>query len=85
LQPYGHDPSATEGVPAHITINYPFLPGLDFSEILRLDLKGFFNGFPSFEFSYQRLGRFPDILYLPPEPSESFTQLIQSVVEPSSI
>lgn len=64
-----HDPSTADGGPAHITINYPFLPGLDFSEIQHLDLKRFFNGFPSFEFSFPRLERFPDAFICLPRPA----------------
>lgn len=74
-----YDPSARLGVPAHITINYPFLPGVNPAEELPEALADLFANFGAFEFSFRRIGRFPDLLYLPPEPDEPFKQLMQLV------
>lgn len=74
-----YDPSARLGVPAHITINYPFLPGVDPAEELPDRLADLFGGFGAFDFSFNRVDRFPDVLYLPPEPDEPFKQLIHIV------
>lgn len=74
-----HDPSAAVGVPAHITINYPFVPGLQITERLLQTLGELFAGFARFGFRFEKLARFPDVLYLPPEPGEPFDNLINLV------
>lgn len=75
-----HDPSADLGVPAHITINYPFIPGTDPGEDLHRELKRLFVRMKPFQFTFNRFARFPDVLYLAPEPDTQFKKLIESVV-----
>lgn len=74
-----YDPSATLGVPAHITINYPFLPGVDPGEDLHRELKELFAKAEAFKFTFSKFSRFPDALYLAPEPDTPFKQLINLV------
>lgn len=74
-----HDPSAAIGVPAHITINYPFLPGIHQNEELYRVLVGLFAQSEPFEFTFNKLARFPDVLYLVPEPEAPFKRLIDRV------
>jgi 2'-5' RNA ligase len=76
-----HDPAAAAGVPAHITINYPFTPALSDGDELRERLAKLFGRVQPFEFSFRRLARFPDVIYLPPEPVEPFRALIALVAE----
>lgn len=76
-----YDPSASAGVPAHITINYPFMPGIEVSEGLCDRLERHFIKFEPFDFYFNRWARFPDVLYLPPEPSDGFILMIESVAE----
>jgi 2'-5' RNA ligase len=76
-----YDPSAAEGMPAHISINYPFLPGVDPSGDLYRRLTAIFAKLEAFEFTFQRFGRFPDVLYLVPEPESSFKELIEKIAE----
>lgn len=68
------DPSAAAGMPAHITINYPFLPRLAAD-----DLRDLFLGYLSFEFMLSKVRRWPDVLYLAPEPSTPINALIEQV------
>lgn len=70
-----YDPSAAAGMPAHITINYPFTP-----RPIQVDLQELFSGYPSFEFMLSGVDRWPDVLYLAPEPSTPFVALIEHVV-----
>lgn len=70
-----HDPSAAIGVPAHITINYPFTPGVDPGENLNQTLTELFAKSEAFHFTLSRFARFPDVLYLAPEPDTPFKQL----------
>jgi 2'-5' RNA ligase len=74
-----HDPSAALGVPAHITINYPFLPGVDPTGDLYQELSKLFAKCDSFQFAFRRFARFPDVLYLAPEPDTPLIRLIDMV------
>ncbi len=74
-----HDPSAAAGVPAHITINYPFLPGVDPEPELDQELMALFGETPSFPFTLHRIDRFPEVLFLAPEPERPFKELIAQV------
>lgn len=76
-----YDPSASGGMPAHITINYPFLPMEPnwFEALERLD--EVFAGFPSFDFSLSEVHRFPGVLYLAPHPDQPFMDMIAAVVD----
>jgi 2'-5' RNA ligase len=75
------DPSAEAGMPAHITINYPFQPsGLD-QPGFEWSLQTLFAAFPAFEMRLARVERFPDVLYLAPQPVRRFQDLIQHVAD----
>lgn len=74
-----HDPSAGLGVPAHITINYPFNPEPELTDGLIDQLARHFRRFQAFDFAFKRVARFPDVVYLPPEPETPFTRIIASV------
>jgi 2'-5' RNA ligase len=76
-----YDPSAPLGVPAHITVNYPFLPGVHRSEVLDRKLTDLFSSVEPLSFVFRTLGRFPDVLYLPPDPDEGIKNLIERVAE----
>lgn len=69
------DPAAPAGVPAHITVLYPFLapPALD--QPIIDELRAIFSGVSPFEFTLPRIALFPDVVYLPPDPVEPFLRL----------
>jgi 2'-5' RNA ligase len=72
-----HDWSAPLGVPAHITILFPFADGAEVDEeaIAKVVAE-----FPAFEFELDRAGRFEDgSVWLHPEPSEPFAALTAAV------
>jgi 2'-5' RNA ligase len=74
-----YDASAAFGMPAHITVNYPFLPGMPV-DARAIDLLGtIFPRLPSFRFSLTHARKFPDVLYLAPDPDEPFRQLVRAV------
>jgi 2'-5' RNA ligase len=75
-----HDPSAAVGVPAHVTINYPFLPGVDPPQDLYARLQDLFAPCDAFSFTFRRFARFPEVLYLAPEPDRPFRRLIEFVM-----
>jgi 2'-5' RNA ligase len=73
------DPSAADGMPAHITINYPFLPWR-LKESFDLDgLRHLFLRHSAFRFTFFEVRNFPDVLYLAPDPDQPFRDLIQSI------
>jgi 2'-5' RNA ligase len=74
-----HDPSAAIGVPAHITINYPFLAELDLDSRRGEELKTLFARVPPFDFWLRYVRRFPDVLYLAPDPIQPFLDLIEKI------
>ncbi len=75
------DPSAAVGVPAHITILYPFMPPSAIIADVLTELRDLFTQFVAFEFELTGLRRFPEVLYLAPSPAEPFKTLTHVVVE----
>ncbi len=74
-----HDPSCGAGVPAHITILYPFLgPGLLTGDVVD-ELRALFTGVRPFRFELTSTGRFPGVAYLAPEPAEPFARFTAAV------
>jgi 2'-5' RNA ligase len=85
-EPYvGHlreqfDPSAKRGVPAHITLLYPFMsPELIGTAVLER-ARAAVAATPSFAFTLARLSRFPGAVYLAPDPSAPFIELTKRLV-----
>jgi 2'-5' RNA ligase len=74
-------PVAMLGVPAHVTILYPFLAPDAFDEPVRRRLTAVAGRSPAFEVEFTAVGRFPDAIYLQPSPVEPFQQLTAGVVE----
>ena len=74
------DWSAAQGVPAHITILYPFIPPDKITPEVLADLWEVFAQFAAFEFTLTETRRFPSVLYLAPSPAEPFKALTQAVV-----
>jgi hypothetical protein len=75
-----HDWSAQRGVPAHVTVLYPFVPTERVDDRLLGELRELFAMQPSFSFDLPRVARFPDVAWLAPEPSEPFNALTETVV-----
>jgi 2'-5' RNA ligase len=76
-----YDSSAPLGVPAHVTILYPFLNASLIDDPVVERLCQLFTRQPAFEVEFRRCGRFPDVLYLAPEPARTFHDLTISVAE----
>ena len=71
------DSSAALGVPAHVTILYPFAEAADVDEPA---IAGVVGSFPAFEFELDRVERFDDgLVWLHPEPSAPFAALTESL------
>jgi 2'-5' RNA ligase len=74
------DPSAAQGVPAHVTLLYPFKPSAELTRELRAELAALVATEPAFGFSLRRVERWPDVVWLAPEPDEPFRRLIERLV-----
>ena len=76
-----YDPAAALGVPAHIAINYPFIPGVKPSAGTLSRLREIFAAMQPFSFTLDHIARFPNVAYLVPIPSAPFVQLIEQVAQ----
>jgi len=82
-----YDRSAPFGVPAHVTIVFPFVPVDRLTEADLPDLAGIFADESSFQATFTRFDRFPgrpgdpETLWLAPEPSEPFRRLTEKVAD----
>ena len=76
-----YDPSAVKGVPAHITINYPFRSFQPGDSAILNNLRSLFQSFEAFEFQLVELCRFPNVLYLAPNPKQPFIDLASIIAE----
>ena len=74
-----YDESARQGVPAHITVLFPFAAPEDVSSETLVALGSLFATHRSFAFQLSSVGRFPATSYLAPSPSEPFVSLTEAV------
>jgi 2'-5' RNA ligase len=74
-----HDSSAQHGVPAHITVLYPFIPTEMIDEQLHADLRALLAAHAAFTFRLSRVARFPEVAWLAPDPAEPFAALTHAV------
>lgn len=75
-----HSPSASAGMLAHITINYPFKPRQAERQLLLEELRHLFSAFPSTRFSLTELRETSDTLYLAVEPEGPFVEMAEAVL-----
>lgn len=72
-QPF--DSAAVAGVPAHITVLYPFLPRQRVDDAVRAELNALFATHRAFRPAARATTRFPGVLYLAPEPDAALRAL----------
>jgi 2'-5' RNA ligase len=75
------DSSATQGMPAHITALYPFLPEARLTREAVAQLRELCAAVPVLDLAFRRTGRFPGVLYLDPEPADGLRELTIAVAE----
>ena len=73
-----HDPQARCGVPAHVTLLYPFAHPSRVADHVDA-LAQLFGNVSAFTFSLTEIRRFPATAYLHPEPSAAFVQLTDAL------
>jgi hypothetical protein len=75
------DMAASWGVPAHLSVVYPFVPPAEVDDGVLAGLATAVATVPSFECAFRRTEWFgDDVLWLAPEPGDPFRALISAVV-----
>jgi 2'-5' RNA ligase len=74
-----HDSSAAAGMPAHITLLFPFVESHLLDDATREQVVALGARQAAFRFSLTALRRFPSALYLVPVPAEPFRSLVRSL------
>lgn len=75
-----YDASARLGVPAHITLLFPFMAPGEVTPNVLAQIRVALSAVRSFAYSLGQVGRFPDTAYLAPEPAEPFVALTEALV-----
>lgn len=75
------DPSARAGVPAHVTVLFPFLEESRIDALVHSALADTLNSHRAFDLRFERCGHFPEVLYLVPEPDTQLRQLTQAIAD----
>jgi 2'-5' RNA ligase len=73
------DYAALEGVGPHVTILFPFLPCAELGPPARAELAAMARAVPVFTVRFERVRRFPDVVWLEPEPADPFATLTAAV------
>jgi 2'-5' RNA ligase len=73
------DWAASVGVPAHVTVLFPFVPAVRLVPAVRRELAAIGRTVEPFEVRFEQVGRFPGVVYLAPEPAATFSALTAAV------
>lgn len=73
------DPSAWKGMPAHVTVLFPWFRARELTPELLGELSGVAAGSPAFDAGFERVDRFEETLWLAPSPLEPFAELTEAV------
>ena len=76
-----YDKVSNHGIPAHITLLYPFRhPSVIDDNALSI-LSNFFNKVSPFQFSLDKINTFPNVIFLEPNPRELFIDLTKQLAD----
>ncbi|MFB6557877.1 2'-5' RNA ligase family protein [Streptomyces sp. NPDC056400] len=75
------DPSARAGVPAHVTVLFPFLDESRMDTLVHSALADVLCRQPAFDLRFERCGRLPEALYLVPEPDTPLRRLTEAIAD----
>jgi 2'-5' RNA ligase len=73
------DGAAVRGMPAHLTALYPFLPPARLTDGVLAQLQEICAAFPVIDVEFKSTSRFPNHLYLEPEPADELVALTQAI------
>ena len=72
--------NASLGIPAHVTLLFPFIPAGKLDEALFGELHELFAAQPAFSVAFRRVARFSEVAGLAPEPAEPLRRLTELIV-----
>jgi 2'-5' RNA ligase len=75
------DHAARAGVPAHVTVLYPFLPAAALTPSIRRQLAAIAAAHQPFDVEFAAVGRFPGVVYADPSPAAPFLALTDAMAE----
>jgi 2'-5' RNA ligase len=75
-----YDPVASFGMPAHVTVVYPWKPAVDITAADHAALRRLSGSLPGIEVTFERFGRFERTLWLDPQPAGPIVDLVERVV-----
>jgi hypothetical protein len=75
------DPSAQAGVPAHVTVLFPFLEERRIDTGVRTAIGEVLGRHRPFEVRFEHCRRFPGVLYLAPAPDTPFRWLTEAIAD----
>jgi len=75
-----HVPIAALGVPAHVTLLFPFISSGDLTDHDRRRIAEILGERPAFEYRLGRVRAWPTALYLEVRPATPFVRLVQALV-----
>jgi 2'-5' RNA ligase len=73
------DFAARVGVPAHVTLLFPFMPAAALAPPVRRALAEIAASVEPFDARFAAVGRFTGVIYLVPEPARRFTTLTEAI------
>ncbi|MGE3269929.1 MAG: 2'-5' RNA ligase family protein [Chloroflexota bacterium] len=68
-----------QALPAHVTLLFPFLTLTEIDPANLAWLQAYFAGLPAVDVSFSTVGRFPDVVYLGPEPRNWFVRCTEAL------
>ena len=74
-----HDPSADRGVPAHVTVRFPFFPAAEIDDGVLGTLDALASDVDPFTATFRSVERRTDGVWMRPEPEDPFRRLTRAV------
>jgi len=75
------DPACSRGIPAHVTVLFPFAHPADLNDDVIQSLDAYFSKTNSFDFGFNSLAWFDDrVVYLEPSPDTNFRKLTRDLL-----
>ncbi len=74
-----HDPSGRAGIPAHVSVLVPFVPPARLERDVITALGDLFAAVPAFDVAFAKTARFPNAMWLAPEPVAPLVALTRAV------
>jgi len=72
--------TSSRGVPAHVTLLYPFVPADELGPAVVAQLAALFAAAVPFDVALREVRRWPNLAYLAPDPPDPFIALTEAIV-----